>query len=182
MYKIRTMAHNCELQSGIRWATKDDPRVTLVGRILRRTHIDELPQLWNILRGEMSLVGPRPERPEIVAKLEPVIPGYAGRLAVDPGVTGLAQVQLPPDTNLDSVRRKLKYDLYYAVNRSLWLDLKLIVATATKVLSVPFAVPRKVFRIPSAAEVEPAPADVTAETVTEFALEPDTVQSDPAAA
>ena len=90
-----------------------DKRVTWIGKILRATHIDEFPQLVNVLRGEMSLVGPRPERPEIVAGLEPAIPCYRERLAVRPGVTGLAQVQLAPDTDFESVRRKLAYDLYY---------------------------------------------------------------------
>src|SRR2546430_16512705 len=85
----------------------------LVGRFLRRTHLDELPQLWNVLRGDMRLIGPRPERPEFVPKLEQAIPRYRERLLVLPGVTGLAQVHLPPDTDLASVRRKLAFDLYY---------------------------------------------------------------------
>ena len=113
IYKIRTMAHDCEARTGPVWATADDPRVTPLGRFLRRSHLDELPQLWNVLRGEMSLVGPRPERPEFVAQLQRAIPDYRRRLQVPPGVTGLAQVQLPPDTDLAGVRRKLVYDLYY---------------------------------------------------------------------
>src|SRR5438552_3957175 len=123
IYKIRTMLHNCESKSGACWSTAGDPRITLVGRFLRRTHVDELPQLWNVLRGEMSLVGPRPERPEFVTTLEVVIPHYRARLAVRPGITGLGQVQLPADTDLTSVRRKLAYDLYYVRQLSLWLDL-----------------------------------------------------------
>ena len=107
MYKIRTMIHDCERLTGARWLTPGDCRVTPIGRFLRATHLDELPQLWNILRGEMSLVGPRPERPEIVPQLERVLPAYRERLRVRPGVTGLAQVQLAPDTDLESVRRKL---------------------------------------------------------------------------
>src|ERR1043165_8088430 len=117
IYKIRTMYHNCEWQSGVCWSTKGDPRITPIGRFLRVTHIDELPQLWNVLRGEMSLVGPRPERPEFVPGLEKAIPHYRKRLSLRPGVTGLAQIQLPPDTDLDSVRIKLAYDLHRSEER-----------------------------------------------------------------
>src|SRR5215813_2428485 len=92
IYKIRTMRHNCEKESGARWATPGDRRVTPVGRFLRATHLDELPQLWNVLRGDMSLVGPRPERPEFVPTLAEQVLLYRERLLVRPGVTGLAQV------------------------------------------------------------------------------------------
>ena len=95
LHKIRTMRHDCEKATGPRWAVPGDPRITPLGRFLRQTHLDELPQLWNVLRGEMSLVGPRPERPEFVPDLEQAIPHYRDRLLVRPGVTGLAQVQLP---------------------------------------------------------------------------------------
>jgi lipopolysaccharide/colanic/teichoic acid biosynthesis glycosyltransferase len=100
MYKIRTMPHHCERESGPCWAIPEDPRATRLGRFLRRHHIDELPQLWNVLRGDMSLVGPRPERPEIVTQLERAVPGYRDRLRVRPGITGLAQVLLPADVDL----------------------------------------------------------------------------------
>ena len=149
IYKLRTMRHNCEAVSGVRWATAGDPRVTAVGRILRRTHLDELPQLWNVLRGDMSLVGPRPERPEFVARLGRDVDRYIERLTVRPGVTGLAQVQLPADTDLESVRLKLCYDLHYIDNAGLWLDLRLIVSTALKMLHIPFGVSRVLLRIPS---------------------------------
>src|ERR1043166_4902563 len=98
IFKIRTMTHNCESLTGARWACEGDPRITWIGNWLRRTHIDELPQLWNVLRGEMSLVGPRPERPEFVVGLEQAFPDYRKRLAVKPGLSGLAQIQLPADT------------------------------------------------------------------------------------
>jgi lipopolysaccharide/colanic/teichoic acid biosynthesis glycosyltransferase len=137
LYKIRTMAHNCEAVSGIRWSTPGDPRVTGLGRILRATHLDELPQLWNILCGDMSLIGPRPERPEIVADLETAIPHYRERLQVRPGVTGLAQVQLPPDTDLLSVRRKVACDLYYIRHLSGWLDLRILGCTVFHLLGLP---------------------------------------------
>jgi lipopolysaccharide/colanic/teichoic acid biosynthesis glycosyltransferase len=154
IYKLRTMFHNCERQSGARWSTAGDPRITWLGRWLRRTHIDELPQLWNVLRGEMSLVGPRPERPEFIPHLEKALPLYRLRRAVRPGVTGLAQVQLPPDTDLESVRRKLAYDLYYVHNGSPWLDLQLLAATAIHVLGVPYALIGKILFLPSSQRIE----------------------------
>ncbi len=154
--KIRTMTHNCETKSGARWATARDPRVTPVGRFLRRTHIDELPQLWNVLRAEMSLVGPRPERPEFVPQLAQAIPGYRERLLVRPGLTGLAQVQLPPDTDLQSVRRKLAYDLYYIDNLSFLLDVRILFNTACKVVGIPFALSGRLFFLPRGQRVEHA--------------------------
>ncbi len=152
IYKLRTMYHNCEAKSGIRWATKGDSRITPVGRFLRATHLDELPQLWNVLRGEMSLVGPRPERPEIADKLADLIPGYNDRTQVKPGVTGLAQVLLPADTGLDSVRRKLAADRAYLQHRSLWLDLRILVGTGFHVLKVRATLIRTLFAFPVAEE------------------------------
>jgi lipopolysaccharide/colanic/teichoic acid biosynthesis glycosyltransferase len=155
IYKIRSMTHNCEKRSGIQWSTKGDARVTPVGRVLRKTHVDELPQLFNILKGEMSLVGPRPERPELVGVLEASLPRYRERLTVRPGLTGLAQVQLPPDTDLESVRRKLRYDLHYAAHGGVWTDLRLMIATAVHVAGLPFAVSRGLLGLPGEPEVEP---------------------------
>jgi lipopolysaccharide/colanic/teichoic acid biosynthesis glycosyltransferase len=137
IFKVRTMYHDCERLTGPKWSTDNDPRVTPVGRLLRRTHLDELPQLWNVLRGEMSLVGPRPERPEFVAQLEKAVPRYADRLAVPPGVTGLAQVNLPSDTDHESVRRKLAYDLRYVENVAVWLDARVLFGTGLYLLGVP---------------------------------------------
>jgi lipopolysaccharide/colanic/teichoic acid biosynthesis glycosyltransferase len=149
--KIRTMHHNCELRSGIKWAHKHDERVFKVGKFLRLTHLDELPQLFNVLMGQMSMVGPRPERPEVIrAKgLENVVPGYRLRLTVKPGVTGLAQLQLPADTDLTSVRHKVVYDLYYVQNQGLLLDLRLILATALKAFGGGHKLIRRLFRLPS---------------------------------
>jgi lipopolysaccharide/colanic/teichoic acid biosynthesis glycosyltransferase len=118
--------------------------------------LDELPQLWNIIRGDMSLIGPRPERPEIVPILEQAIPYYSDRLLVRPGVTGLAQVQLPADTDLESVRRKLAYDLYYVRRLNLWLDLRILFCTTLLVLGVPFHILGGLFRMPTTHEVERA--------------------------
>jgi lipopolysaccharide/colanic/teichoic acid biosynthesis glycosyltransferase len=154
IYKLRTMTHNCESQSGAKWATACDSRVTLLGRFLRKTHLDELPQLWNVLWGDMSLVGPRPERPEFFPGLEEQIPNYRDRLVVRPGLTGLAQVQLPADTDIESVRRKLVYDRYYIEHMGLWLDIRLIMSTALKMAHIPFSVARKVLRIPNRRVVE----------------------------
>lgn len=139
IFKIRTMHHDCERHTGPRWSTENDPRVFPVGHFLRRSHLDELPQLWNVLRGEMSLVGPRPERPEFVGQLEKAVPRYAERLLVLPGVTGLAQVILPPDVDHDSVRRKLVYDLHYVDQVGLWFDLRIMAGTGLYLLGVPRA-------------------------------------------
>jgi lipopolysaccharide/colanic/teichoic acid biosynthesis glycosyltransferase len=172
IYKLRTMVHNCESLTGPRWAVPGDPRVTPVGWFLRVSHLDELPQLLNVLRGEMSLVGPRPERPEFLPDLERELPAYPLRLALRPGVTGLAQVQLPPDTNLGSVRRKLAHDLYYIRHLGPWLDLRLLLCTALYVLGVPFGVAGRLLAVPGRDAVEddlrqvlgeePAPARLSA--------------------
>jgi lipopolysaccharide/colanic/teichoic acid biosynthesis glycosyltransferase len=154
LFKVRTMTHDCERASGACWSLPGDSRVTAVGRWLRRTHLDELPQLWNVLSGDMSLIGPRPERPEFVPQLEQAIPHYVERLQVRPGVTGLAQVQLPPDTNLDSVRTKLAYDLHYVKNMSMLLDARIYWATFFKMLGVRFATIEKMFGFPRRESIE----------------------------
>jgi len=156
IYKIRTMTHECERNSGICWARPNDPRITLVGRFLRRMHIDELPQLWNVVWGEMSLVGPRPERPEFVTDLIKAIPRYRERLFVRPGLTGLAQVQLPADTDMASVRRKLAYDVYYVEHMSFWLDCRILVGTIAYVLGLPSSWASRLFAMPSGEPVERA--------------------------
>jgi len=153
IYKIRSMVEDSE-KNGACWSTPGDPRVTRVGRFLRKTHIDELPQLWNVLCGDMSLVGPRPERPEFVPSLEQAIPHYRERLQVRPGLTGLAQVQLPPDTDLDSVRRKLACDLFYIRRLGLWLDIRLIFVTSFYLLGQSCRWPCKLLRIPGGAMCE----------------------------
>jgi len=154
IYKMRSMTHDCERQSGAQWCVAGDPRVTRVGRFLRRTHLDELPQLWNVLRGDMSLIGPRPERPEFIPTLEQAVPRYRERLLVRPGMTGLAQVQLPPDTDLLSVRRKLAHDLYYVQRLSFWLDVRILICTGLAMLGIPYAMTRKLLKIPGGPKVE----------------------------
>jgi lipopolysaccharide/colanic/teichoic acid biosynthesis glycosyltransferase len=164
IYKLRSMIHRCESLTGPRWSIPGDPRVTRVGHVLRVTHLDELPQLLNVLRGEMSLIGPRPERPEFVPELERALPRYRERLAVLPGVTGLAQVQLPADTDLNSVRTKLAYDLYYIRHLSPGLDLRLLGCTALYAFGVPFRWSRRLFGVPDADTVRRAvPIVATAE-------------------
>ncbi|MGO8897203.1 MAG: sugar transferase [Isosphaeraceae bacterium] len=143
MYKIRTMYRDSE-PDGARWSVPGDPRITPVGRLLRWSHVDELPQLINIMQGKMSLVGPRPERPEIVGQLERVYPEYWRRLNVRPGVTGLAQVLQPPDTNLSMVSSKLFLDLYYIDHCNLRLDFRILLATVPHVFRVP---PEKIARV-----------------------------------
>jgi lipopolysaccharide/colanic/teichoic acid biosynthesis glycosyltransferase len=149
IYKIRTMYHDSEQSCGPIWCVPNDPRVTLVGRGLRWLHVDELPQLINVLKGEMSLVGPRPERPEFLDQLERALPNYRRRLQVRPGLTGLAQVKQPPDTDLFSVRRKLNYDLCYVERMSPWLDLRVALGTVLKCLGVPFGWIGRILRLPN---------------------------------
>jgi lipopolysaccharide/colanic/teichoic acid biosynthesis glycosyltransferase len=154
IWKLRTMEHNCEQESGVRWSIPGDRRITAVGRVLRRLHVDEFPQLWNVLRGDMSLVGPRPERPEFFPVLSAAIPSYAQRLLVKPGVTGLAQIYLPPDEDVEGVGRKQLHDLYYIRHVSLSLDLRLMLATALQAIGVPHAVVRPLLWLPRPRAIE----------------------------
>ena len=157
IYKIRTMVHDCESLTGPRWSMPGDPRITKVGAWLRKTHTDELPQLINVLRGEMSLIGPRPERPEFLPRLERVIPLYRNRLAVRPGITGLAQVHLGADTEVEDVRKKLAYDLFYICHLSPWLDFRIFLATACYALGDPWNLMKKWPLVPQGEKVEQTP-------------------------
>ncbi|AJE03487.1 TIGR03013 family XrtA/PEP-CTERM system glycosyltransferase [Geobacter pickeringii] len=134
LYKFRTMRQDAEAGTGAVWAQKDDPRVTRLGRFLRKSRIDEIPQFINVLRGDMSLVGPRPERPEFVEKLNTVIPYYSERHYVKPGVTGWAQVRYPYGASVEDAVEKLRYDLYYIKNLSVIFDLMIILETIKVVL------------------------------------------------
>ena len=138
MYKLRSMVLDAEAGTGPVW-TQDvnDPRITRIGRFIRATHLDELPQLLNVVRGEMALFGPRPERPELVRVLSDNIPDYFDRLAVLPGITGLAQINLPPDTDIDSVRTKLVLDLEYVRDATFGLELRMFVWTVMRLVGVP---------------------------------------------
>jgi sugar transferase (PEP-CTERM system associated) len=133
MLKFRTMRNDAEA-AGVRWAQKNDPRVTRVGKYLRRFRIDELPQIFNVLRGEMGIVGPRPERPQFVAKLRRQIPYYDLRALVPPGITGWAQIRYPYAASLEEAREKLQYDLWYVKHLSVRLDLSILFHTAKVVL------------------------------------------------
>jgi lipopolysaccharide/colanic/teichoic acid biosynthesis glycosyltransferase len=133
--KFRTMVADAEKASGPVWATKADPRITRIGRILRKTRLDEIPQFFSVLLGDMSLVGPRPERPTFVSDLSTKIDNYSGRLQVKPGITGLAQVENGYDSSLQSVNRKVKYDLHYIRHWSVLYDLRILAKTVVVVLT-----------------------------------------------
>ncbi len=135
IYKFRSMIADAEKNTGPVWSEEDDPRITPVGRFLRRFRLDELPQLWNVLNGHMSLVGPRPERPYFVEKLKEEFPFYNRRQRLRPGITGWAQIKHPYDRDIEDVRQKLKYDFYYIENVSLNLDLKIILSTVLVMLT-----------------------------------------------
>ncbi|MEN3747164.1 TIGR03013 family XrtA/PEP-CTERM system glycosyltransferase [Sphingomonas sp. HF-S3] len=132
--KLRSMRIDAEVPGQAVWAEKDDPRITRVGRILRTTRIDELPQCWSVLKGEMSFVGPRPERPQFVDDLEQQLPFYAERHMVKPGITGWAQINYHYGASTEDSRQKLEYDLYYAKNYSPFLDLLILLQTIRVVL------------------------------------------------
>jgi sugar transferase (PEP-CTERM system associated) len=130
LLKWRTMRQDAEQASGPVWASgENDPRITAVGRLLRKSRLDELPQLWNVLRGDMSYVGPRPERPHFVEKLRQVIPFYDERHSVRPGITGWAQVKFPYGSTIEDAEEKLEYDLYYVKHMSLLLDVAIVLET-----------------------------------------------------
>ena len=132
MYKLRTMYMNAETACGAVWASKDDPRVIGLCKWMRRSHMDELPQLINVIKGEMSLVGPRPERLEILEELEKAYPDVRKRLEVKPGITGLAQIRNGYDSSFEAFRNKLESDLEYIDRRRWSLEIKILVSTVTK--------------------------------------------------
>jgi exopolysaccharide biosynthesis polyprenyl glycosylphosphotransferase len=135
LLKFRSMRTDAESDGKARWASEQDDRITAVGRVIRKLRIDELPQLVNVLKGEMSLIGPRPERPCFVAELAREIPFYALRHTVHPGITGWAQVRCEYGASVEDAKRKLQFDLYYVKNHSLVLDLLIAVETVRVVLS-----------------------------------------------
>jgi lipopolysaccharide/colanic/teichoic acid biosynthesis glycosyltransferase len=134
LYKLRSMRPDAEAESGPQWALVDDERVTRVGWWIRALRIDEIPQAWNVLRGQMSFIGPRPERPEFVSLLSHEIPGYEHRLHIRPGITGWAQVNQPYAGTVEDARVKLEYDLYYLERYSVWLDLRILARTIKIIL------------------------------------------------
>ena len=134
IFKFRTMRPDAETETGAVWSQQDDPRVTMIGRFLRKSRLDEIPQLFNVLKGEMSFIGPRPERPEFVMKLKEEIPYYSERHFVKPGLTGWAQVRYPYGASVEDAVEKLRYDLYYIKNLSLFLDLLIVLETAKVVV------------------------------------------------
>ena len=134
LYKFRTMLQDSEADTGAVWARENDPRVTRVGAFLRKSRLDEIPQLLNVLRGDISLIGPRPERPEFVEELKKIIPYYSERHIIKPGLTGWAQVRYPYGASVEDAIEKLKYDLYYHKNLSFVLDMTIILDTIKIVL------------------------------------------------
>jgi exopolysaccharide biosynthesis polyprenyl glycosylphosphotransferase len=135
MFKFRTMVADAEKATGPVWAQENDPRITTLGRWMRKTRIDELPQLFNVLRGEMSFVGPRPERAHFVDQFKKQIPLYTRRLNVRPGITGWAQVKWKYDASLEDVKEKTKYDLFYVENMSLRMEFKILFNTVMTVIT-----------------------------------------------
>jgi exopolysaccharide biosynthesis polyprenyl glycosylphosphotransferase len=133
-YKFRTMRADAEADTGATWAQDDDPRITKVGKFLRKSRLDEIPQLWNVLKGDMSLVGPRPERPEFTEYLSREIPNYHLRHTVRPGITGWAQIRYKYASSLEDAREKLRYDLFYIKNMSMGLDLLVFLQTVKVIL------------------------------------------------
>ena len=134
IYKLRTMINKCEEHTGPVWSCANDPRVTRLGRFLRDTHLDELPQLWNVVRGEMALIGPRPERPEIAHRIANTLPEFHLRLLIRPGITGLAQLRWSPNNMMTQVSQKLTNDLYYIRNLSLLMDVRICMATVFEII------------------------------------------------
>ena len=134
IYKFRSMKLDAEVNGQAVWAKQDDDRVTSVGKFLRRSRVDELPQLFNVIRGDMNIVGPRPERPSIFVRLREQIADYPVRQRVKPGITGLAQICNPYDTNLDDVRRKVAFDIEYMRNQSLVEDIRIMAKTVPVML------------------------------------------------
>jgi lipopolysaccharide/colanic/teichoic acid biosynthesis glycosyltransferase len=134
IYKFRTMRVDAERGSGAVWAQENDPRVTPVGKYTRILRLDEIPQFWNVLRGDMNIVGPRPERPSIVSRLREDIPEYQCRQRVKPGITGLAQINQNYDACIDDVRSKVGWDLRYIREQGVWIDLKILLRTVPAVL------------------------------------------------
>ncbi len=136
LIKFRTMRQDAEQDGQVRWADLNDPRVTHVGRFLRRTRLDEVPQFWNIFKGEMSIIGPRPERPEFISMLELHIPFYRARLLTKPGLTGWAQVNHPYAATIKDAARKLEYDLYCLKHRSILLDVLIMWQTLKTIIQM----------------------------------------------
>lgn len=180
MYKLRSMRSDAEAKSGPVWsAPGSDSRVTRLGYWLRKLHLDELPQLFNVLRGEMSLIGPRPERPEFVKVLAESIPGYMDRLRVAPGITGLAQINLPPDTDLDSVRRKLVLDLEYIDTASFLLDIRMFVCTLFRLIGIKGDTAMRVMWLTRTVHLQVIPAEKTSPAAAE--VTPDVIATKVAA-
>lgn len=135
VYKLRSMIDNAEKNTGVQWAKEKDNRVTRIGKFIRKSRIDEIPQFWNIIKGEMSFVGPRPERPEFVESLKKEIPFFNERHLIKPGLTGWAQINFPYGASVEDAKEKLQYDLFYIKNQSIALDISIILKTINTILN-----------------------------------------------
>ncbi|MFH1919674.1 MAG: XrtA system polysaccharide deacetylase [Planctomycetota bacterium] len=174
MLKIRTMRYNAEAETGAVWARENDDRTTLLGRVLRKLHLDEFPQLFNVLAGRMYLVGPRPERPEFAEILAPKIPGYLDRLAVKPGITGLAQLNVEPDTSLASVREKLRLDLEYIRSATPVMDMRIVLCTLIHLLGIKGELAARITGLRRQVDWE----EIDAEAASEEHVSPDAIAAD----
>ena len=142
IWKLRSMHVNAE-KNGIKWSTKNDERITFIGKIIRRARIDELPQLFSVMTGDMSLIGPRPERPEIEDSLNNQISNYKIRQTIKPGISGWAQVNYPYGASIEDSKNKLSYDLFYVKNISIFLDLLIFIKTIKTILNLKNSIPNK---------------------------------------
>ena len=155
IFKLRTMVQDDEAGIGAVWSDPDyDPRITLLGRLLRKTHVDEFPQLLNVLQGHMDLIGPRPERPEMIEKLRLLIPHYTERLHVRPGISGLAQLLVGAERTPEDTERKVQHDLFYIHHLSFLLDLKIVFYTVTHFAKEFFAIFLAALALPSSVHIE----------------------------
>ena len=168
MIKLRSMVFDAEKPGEAVWCAVNDNRITPLGRVLRKLHLDELPQLWNVARGEMALVGPRPERPQICCRLAEQIDGYYERTLVKPGITGLAQINLPPDHTIEDAARKQILDVLYIKQAHWWLDTRMLLATGMRMFGIKGETVMKMMRLCRRDVIRTIPNHYFDDTLEEF--------------